>query len=159
MINTLRSWGSNIVRRLAALLPDFDRSRFRTGPAWITIVALILVCGAFLIVRIYRLSTAIRKLKESSWGHPDRAEMKKLKRRSRLGTLLCLILFAALGFILIYFVYPRIPGLVPSGEMTYEDLVEQVRRTKLLNVILGLALLLLSRRCTGHSAGVPEARA
>ena len=135
----------NLWNRISGLLPDLDPVRLHTGTAWVTFLAAGIVCAVFLIVRTYGYSRAILALKEKSWSRRgDKTERRKLRRRFFWLTMLGLIFTAALSFILVYYVYPRIPGLVASASSDkelYADILNEVRRRKLLMVILGYLAL------------------
>ncbi len=135
---------SNFWSWISSRLPYIDMGRLRTKPAWITLIAAGVICSLFLVIRTWRLSKAIRNKKEGPWiERSDKKAFRKLKRRSRIGTLLWLILLAALSFVLVYFIYPRIPALAPPKNADYFDIVEQVRRQKLLRQVAATVFLLL----------------
>ena len=85
-MGTVKSLGMNIWNRICSLLPGFDPNRFHTVTARFILYLVLFLAFLILIIRQYKLSTGIRKLKEENWRHKaDKEKARVLKRSFRRG--------------------------------------------------------------------------
>ena len=130
------------------LLPDLE-SRVQTDPAKITFLVIAGLAFLFLFIRLYKYSTGIRKLKEQHWNNrADRQDVRKLRRRSWGRFFLGILFLAIVGFILVYFVYPRIPSLSKfslqkAPEDAYAAVYDALKKKRVISLI-GVRVLFIA---------------
>ena len=129
---------TNLWKWFQELLPGVKWDRLQTRAAHFTFLAAALGAVIFLIVQKYRLSKRIRDCKEkASLNRPAKEELKKIKRKSKYGTLAGILLLIILSIVLVYFVYPLIVAM--SAPVAYDDpydaVFNTVKREKLLRYV------------------------
>ena len=94
---------TNLWKWFQELLPGVKWDRLQTRAAHFTFLAAALGAVIFLIVRKYRLSKQLRSCKEkAALNRPAKEELKKIKRKSKYGTLAGILLLIILSIVLVW---------------------------------------------------------
>lgn len=119
IIRVITGWLSRGYEMVTSRL---DMRRFETKQAVLTMAVLVVLCALILIIRTFRLSLSIRKLKEKfRYISAHRREIWRMRRKSCVGSFFIILLVLAFGFLMIYFGYPRVwPAIASDSEAAYE---------------------------------------